>query len=357
MHNKTFQQKFIVCFLAGALGAYAIFEVNRKIFSEWIPVINNICLLFFLSSIAFVFVWHYKEKRQQINSSSVLAFCQGVIRYMIAIDLSMFAWRKIFLLQFDAPQALLDKPFSSLTGEQATIAYFAYSYPFALCVAALQLGGSFLLLFKKTRLLGVFILMPVVANIILIDIFYDIEVGVLFMAMALMLGLIYLLLCDYDKLVELFFPAKSNLPSFNFRNSLLKNFIRFSAVLIPMVIAALLYDFPNRHPDLTGKFKVGGLVINRNNIDLSSCKDSVLTLVYFDDNNDMVFEYNGQNHWQVGHFNFDKSSRALKTVWRYPKNQHDTLFASLSKIDPSNKMTLAGTMGKDTLLVDLVKVK
>lgn len=357
MANKTFIQKFILCFLTGTIGAFAISEVSRKLLPQWTMIITAAAALCFISAIIFIFIWQYREKRKKINSEATLIFWQGALRYFIAIDLSMFAWRKIFLLQFYAPQALLDKTVSSLTGEQLMIAFFSYSYPLGLCIAVAQLFGSTLLLFRKTTLLGAFILLPVITNIVLFDFFYNVHRSVLLMSTALLLGLFYLLLCDFEKVKTFFFSAKENILSFNFRNKFIKTSVRISAIVIPLIICFLLYDFPNRHPDITGKYKVQKLIINRIDKDLTNCKDSVLTTVYIDDNNDIVFENNSPNNWQVGHFSYNKNSRQLKVIWRYPKTFHDTLSATISKLDKEYRMTLTGIMGNDTITADLLKVK
>ena len=43
----------------------------------------------------------------------------------------------------------------------------------------LQLGGCLLLLYRRTRLLGVMILLPVMSNILFINVFYGINPGAL----------------------------------------------------------------------------------------------------------------------------------------------------------------------------------
>src|ERR1700712_4625232 len=142
MNSRSFLQKFVVCFLTGIIGAYAVFEVSRKIFEPWLNLISSLCGVLFFCSVFYSVIWHFREKKLGKNSTSILSFWQNAICYFIAIDLCMFSWRKLFHLQLHAPQGLLDKPVSALTGEQQTIAYFSYSYPFVLCIAALQMAGS-----------------------------------------------------------------------------------------------------------------------------------------------------------------------------------------------------------------------
>lgn len=354
MKSVSFLQKLSVCFLAGAAGAYANFELCRLVFSNHMHVVNIVSALLFWGSISFSLLWQYLERRDKIDSPAVLGFWRDTLCYFIAIDLCMFAMRKIFHLQFYAPDGLLDKQVSALSGEQLVIVFFAHSYLFGLCIASLQIVGSLCLLFRRTRLLGVFILLPVVFNIILLDIFYDVDIGALFQCCALTVGLLYLLLCHYESLLRLLF---NNVYEGTRGNQLIKYIVRISVVLIPVVLCTLIYDFPNRHPKITGKYEVRALSINGQVKDLTNCSDSLLTLVYIDDHNDIVFERNSMHRWRVGHFSYDKNTGGLKAIWRYPKTFHDTLSSVLIQTPVDSQFHFSGTMGEDTFVAELKKVK
>jgi len=357
MAHYTFFRKLALCFLTGLVGAYAVFELSRKILASFIHILSGIAAVILCSAVAFAFVWHFIEKRRGAVTVSVISFMHSLLAWFIAIDLSMFACRKIFHLQFYAPQALTDKTVSSLSGEQLTIAYFGHSYAFGLCIAFLQLAGAALLIFGRTRLLGIFVLLPVLLNIILIDFFYDIEIGALFQAIALLLGLLYFLLCDYRRLLAFFFPAGYTWSSPHSRRAIAGYLLRSLVFLLPLFIAWRLYDPANRHPDLTGKYKVTKLLINSSDRPLHDCRDSALSLVYFDDNNDVVFQYGSLDRWRVGHFSFNKDTKALSVIWRYPHSFHDTLVASVAtQLSPGN-IVLQGVMAHDTIVAHLLKVK
>jgi hypothetical protein len=105
---------------------------------------------------------------------------------------------------------------------------------------------------------------------------------------------------------------------------------------------------------LTGKYTVSHLKINRQDVTANSCSDSVLTLVYFDQGNDCVFEYNSQQRLFIGSYRLDKTRSHLAVAWRYPRNVHDTLTATLSPSGAQNKY-LIGKIGKDSLRMELVK--
>jgi len=349
-----FFHKIAVCAIAGLNGLFGIHETFRLLFKAYDFVVSAVSFSVLFAALVFIPVWQVAEKRGKWNGLKILDFWEASLCYFVAIDLCMFASRKIFHLQFYAPEGLTDKVASSLSGEQLTIVYFSHSYTFGLIIAAMQIGGSLLLLFRRTRLLGAFVLFPVVANIILIDIFYDIETGALIQAIVISLALVYLLLMEWKSILEFFFSVHQTAKVSGFERYGLA-LLRFSAVGIPMVICFILYDYPNRNPEISGRYEVTKLHINRREIDLKSCSDSMLTKVYFDDNHDVVFERNSLKRWRVGHFSYDRQNRSMKVVWRYPKGFHDTLLATLSAKNKQRSMTLSGIMGSDTLVAVLVQ--
>jgi hypothetical protein len=349
----SFRHKIGVCFLTGLNAAYGIHEVARLPFKSYEGILGIVCLAAFLLAMGFILIWHFRLKHG-LDSESVLGFFQSALCYFIAVDLCMFAWRKIFHLQFYAPDGMLEKSIGSLSGEMFTIAYFAHSYTFGVLLAAMQILGSFLLLFRKARLFGIFILFPIMLNIVLIDIFYDIEVGALIQAIVIGFGLLYLMWIEKAKIIGFFFSGINAFSRTSFGTVWIRQMIRISAIVFPMLACIYLYDYPNRHPEITGKYAVTELFVNQRKIDLTQCKDSMITKVYIDNNHDLVFERNSRDRWQVGHFSYDKSKRKMKVVWRFPKTLHDTLHATFSQ-KANQRMTLSGIMGRDTIKAVLVQ--
>lgn len=355
MKKVAFPRKLFTCVITGLNGMYAVHELGRLAFEAHIDMVSVIAFSTFFLCLAAVPLWHYQEKKQKPGLFSTIGFWQWAVAYFVAVDLCMFAWRKIFHLQFYAPQGLLDKTVSSLSGQQLLIAFFAYSYPLAVILAVFQLAGSVLLLSKRLRLLGIFVLLPVVANIILFDIFYDIEVGALIQAFVITGGLFFLLAPEFGRIKDFFLHINVAKTSGSAKKWL-GHAVQISAVVLPFGLCAMIYDFPNRHPELTGKYEVQELVVNHEKHERKSCSDTILTLVYIDDNNDLVFENNHPDNWQVGHFKYDKHTKKMEVIWRFPKNFHDTLRATISKTDRKNKIKMHGIMGKDTIVATLNKL-
>lgn len=92
-------------------------------------------------------------------------------RYFCAFMLYTYGISKLLHLQFDLQSQLARQPVGSLTGYQLTWFYFGYSRIYAVLLGITQVVGGTLLLFRKTTLLGALTMLPVMANILLINMF------------------------------------------------------------------------------------------------------------------------------------------------------------------------------------------
>lgn len=348
--------KIIACVIAGLVSSFCFFRIGKRFLPDWLNfrAVTIIAAGILLTAILYAVFWGLRRSQSGSRSAVILAFWQGIIRYSIALDLTMIGFQKFFRLQFSTPLARLDMPFSSFSPEELTWAYFGHSRAFVCIIGGCQILGSFLLLFKRTRLTGVFILLPVVLNIILLNACYHMEWGESIQAIELMIALLYLLLCEYRRLVEFFFRATSDLPSISSMPSFLKILLRFSTLFIPLFLI-WNYGPPDKNPWLTGKYKVGQWLVNQQNGTVNSCSDSVLTLVYFDPGNDCVFEYNSQQRRLFGHYLLDGNKR-MTIVWHYPKNIHDTLVATLTETGKESTRVISGKMGNNNVRIELTKV-
>ncbi len=356
MTKNSFSQNLMACLLAGIVGSIVMLRIGHRFLIDWIPFIVQIgvaCLYFLTLIIIFLFRQSRTDKNKT-DPQRNLAILQGLIRYFIALDLCMFGFQKIFHLQFAIPLGVLDNPFSSLSGEEMVWAFFGHFYAFTVIIAMTQITGSLMLLFRKTRLLAVIVLLPILLNILLLDWFYDLGLIVNIYITILTVAAVYLLLIEYDRLVKFFFTDRSALPQLSFRSLLWKNAIRFSVIIIPLLLMSL-YKFPKYDAEIYGKYEVKKLVINNVVQNLTPCRDSILTKVFID-KTDLVFEYNNYQRRFIGNYTYNKSNRSIIAVWHYPTGAHDTLFADILPGKTSEFKTLKGHMGKETFTIDLLRV-
>jgi hypothetical protein len=343
------------CLIAGIVSSFCFLRIGKRFLVDWLDfrMVVIIAAGILLTAVIYAFYLGFRKNPAPSRASAILAFWQGVTRYSIALDLTMIGWQKLFRLQFSTPLGRLDMPFNSFSPEDLTWAYFGQSRVFVCIIGGIQILGSCLLLFSRTRLAGVFVLLPVMLNIILLNACYHMEWGESIQAIELTIALCYLLFCEYHRLVEFFFRAKADAPSIRIQPRLLRSIVRLSVPVIPLLLIGH-YGSPDKNPWLTGKYTVSHLEINRRDVTANSCNDSVLTLVYFDEGNDCVFEYNSQQRRFIGSYRLDKTRSHLTIVWRYPQNVHDTLIAMLSPTGPQNQY-LTGKMGQDSIRMQLSK--
>ena len=355
--NVSFIHKIVVCFLTGILAAYTIKRFNPTYLPNWIPKISIpiTIWLFLLASLLFIPFWQFQERRNKINSTSTLGFLQSVLIYFLAFDFTKWALLKFLHLHMTTSLGWMEMPMTMLSGEQQLSHFFGQNYPMVIAFGICEISGAILILFRKTRLLGSFILFVMCTNIALMDFLYGVKEP--FPEVVLLLFVVvYIALQDYDKIKNFFFKANTNLPGFNFKNQLLKNIIRISAIAIPLLILIPNYEVQFR-PNLTGKYKITKMTVNRKELLLNSCNDSIFSNVYFDLGDYFVFMSNNFINRQVGRFKFNEATRQFKTVWQYPKGLNDTLHGQISSLNSENIMTLSGIMGKDTLNMELFKMQ
>jgi len=241
MTPTSLLKKFATCFIAGLTAIALLLVLGNSGTLTWFPpvIVFSLVGVSLFSSLIFPFIWQAKEKKQNINSDKVYSIVYGIIRYTIAFNLASFGWKKLLGLQFVVPNEISDLPMNKQTGEWLTWYYFGHSFAFGLILAMIQIGGSYLLLFRRTLLLGATILFAFMLNLTLINIFYKMNAGALFQSVALTIGIVFLILIDYEKLVSFFLITKSTLPTISLSN-FTKNIIRLSALILSLIFILYL---------------------------------------------------------------------------------------------------------------------
>ena len=350
MHRISFIKKFSTCTLAGLVIGASAFRICITYFKTW-GTIGNFSIIPFLTvviAVVYALVWQARKT----NNLSTLAFWQGLIRYGVALDLAEFGWAKIFHRQLVMPLSKLDLPYNSFSSSDIFWTFFSHSYVFGCIIAALQIGGAMLLLFHRTRLVGVFILLPILANILLMNIFYQIGSSVVIHTSIMMAGILYFLVVEFKRLKEFFFAATNRLPNLPF-SKYVKWIIRLSIIYIPLLLMAM-HGNADKYPDLTGKYEVKQLRINQQIQHINTSADSILTIVYFDIKNGCVFQFNTPTkRWNGA---FTKDSTHLKIKWFSPANK-PVFNGTISTSNDSGELMLTGMLGKDSVDVILQKTK
>lgn len=300
--------------LLGLLFAFVVSLVFRRLASKLLGAFVPLDLIYMAAylplfiALAMVFAWHSRERRGLPPVHKI--WLRQLIAFFLALDLAMFGIQKLQKLQMLIPLGKLDEPFSSFSGYNLVWAFFHFSYGFTAVIALLQIVAAALILFNRTRLSGSLIALPMLVFISLMDFFYDMPPGVLAQGIVLLIADIYFICTDGSHLLPQLFirTTKSDIP--------LKWLWPTLFVLVP-VLSAITYQHPNRHPELTGKYRVENLKINGISYKAKTSTDSVLTHVYLDLDDVVGFSWNDHRRVRIGVYKLgDKGKIDMK--WRHP---------------------------------------
>ena len=308
-----------------------------------------------------VLLWIEKEKAEMRKGVIWQAYLLAIIRYWLAFTISTYGFAKIFRTQFTTPDFIKDMPMGEVGGFYLTWYYFGYSYTLSVIIALLQIGGSILLLFRRTTLLATMVLLPVMVNIVLINMFYSIAVGAFVVSGLLTSALIYLLLLDFEKLKAAFWAVTDQLPSIRVGNGWIKSLVR----LLPVLAAfGMIYSFIWRDTSdklLLGTWQVEKFTRNGTLLPADAwLKDRyVFSKVYFSGMYGCAFSSNPYAYISdqslQGQYSFDPKKGALQFIYYSGNRQADTLQAHISGLT-SDAMNLEGILNNDTLQMKLVKI-
>jgi hypothetical protein len=247
MEKKTLSQKILTCLVAGLTLSALWLSIGNSGIIPWLPPILIFSLVGISMVLGFIFpfIWQNLERKGEVDSSKIVAFIYLTIRYSIAINLCRFGWAKLFGLQFNVPESIAVQPINQLSGEWLTWFYFGYSHTFGIIVGMIQIVGSYLLLFRRTLLLGAIMLFSFMLNLTLINIFYQMNLGGLLQSIILTIGILFLILLDYKRLVDFFLKTTALIPTLNGASSLTKHIIRLSVILLTLVYTIYLKFYMN----------------------------------------------------------------------------------------------------------------
>ena len=242
MNENAFLKKLVTCLVAALTIIALLLVLGNSGTLKWFPpmVVFSLVALVFLSAVIYPFIWQHREKKQQPDSKKLYGFLYAIIRYTIAFNLACFGWKKLFGLQFVVPDSISSQPMNQQSGEWLTWYYFGHSYTFGVMLALVQMVGSWLLLFRKTLLAASFILFAFMLHLTLINIFYQMNAGALTQSVLLTIGIAFLMLSDYKRLVTFFFKITTDIPTPAFENSMTKNLLRLSAILLSLLFTLYL---------------------------------------------------------------------------------------------------------------------
>jgi len=234
-------------------------------------------------------------------------------RFVASFLILIYGFAKINGSQFTILASELDKPLREVSGFWLTWYYFGYSSIYGNFIALVQITGGILLMFRKTTLLGSCILLPVITNIILVDIFYAIDPGALLVALIIEAILIVILALHKDELVEVFWRKQNSFIASG-PSGKLKIYgtyaIRILMILIPAIFTYWVANYNNRLPTPID----GGWTVVET-FPHNESTSNALTAIFFERNRAYLCVFkrkDGTYEWH--HFEIDSTKGTIK-MW------------------------------------------
>ena len=362
-----YSDAFFISIAAGyMLHSLAMFlpEKTAALYPSFLRVGYKYLLFAAAVSSVYVVITNRREREGRFNSEKAHAILFGLIRFWLAAGISSYGFAKILGIQFSGANEIIlrDSLLGDISGNYLTWYYFNFSHTFILIIGYLQIGGALLLLFRRTTLSGIFLLLPVLVNIVMIDLFYGIPPAPTILSIVFTAGLIYLLLLHTQKLINLFFKTVYALPKAG--NRRFRNILRIAVVVFAFASIyqeLLKYKYISKPGDaaILGKWKVEKSSINGKEIPPNAWQtdSSTWATIYFFNagycaigSNPYYFDRTKKN---FGEYSFDKSKHLLNIYFLKTK---DSLHASIDFLT-ANEMLVKGLLGKDTINLQLTKVK
>lgn len=162
------------------------------------------------------------------NQQKIITVLQLILVYYLALIMLKYGFDKLFKAQFYLPEPnLLFTPLGRLDKDILYWSTMGSSYTYNLFMGFMEIIPALMLLFKKTRALGLFILSGVLLHVVFVNFSFDISVK-LFSSFLLLINL--LLLAPYLKKIILFFVLNkiTSLSYLTGENLINSKVIRFS---------------------------------------------------------------------------------------------------------------------------------
>lgn len=156
-----------------------------------------------------------------MNKSNYKVTLELVLRQCVFIILNIYAVSKLlggqFYMKGKIPDEIANTTLGEASGFSLAWTFMGHSYFYILFVGAFQLLGAWFLLWNKTKLTGVLILLPIMVNIIIFDIIFLDVYPALANAIIVLLMLLLILFFNKEVVKEIVikltnFQSKTSVP-------------------------------------------------------------------------------------------------------------------------------------------------
>ena len=290
-------------------------------FSSDTIALNLLLLLLFLLAIVSVFLLHFLK----IKTDNMVLISRVISCYYIVFILIIYGFDKVFKAQFYLPEPnILYTSFGNLSKDILYWSTLGTSRFYSISMGIIEVVTAILILFKRTRILGLLISIGVFVNIILINFGFDISVKTF--SIFLLLVTLFSVYPNLKMLINfLVFQRREQLTHTNqaiVSNPFLKIWIKFIVVgllflqiLFPYFQSQNFNDDLQVRPFLHGAYQVNQIIVKT---DTLKTTDFPIHKIFIHRNNYIIFQ--GKNNVMTDyHFEMDSIKKQL-LLQDYKKN-------------------------------------
>lgn len=296
------------------------------------------------------------------------------VRYFIAMQALSYGIIKLFALQMVFPNlSQLATPLGDFLPMRLSWMFIGYSAPYQIFSGAMEVLAGVLLLNRKTLTMGLCVAVGVFANVVMLNLSYDIPVKLF--SMHLLFYCLFLLAYDAKRLLQFFVLNQPVSPSYSYQISFPKKWLRYGRLalksgFVMMTAIMPLINSYQRYTDTlsnnqikpisAGMYDVKTFVINRDTVAISASD----TLVW----KDVIFEKSGmgsvnssdtlfRQRYHRGYFNYkpDSVTNTMSFIKRSVTGDSTFLFNSRYKLPNQNTIHLWAKIRNDSVFVEMVK--
>ncbi len=137
------------------------------------------------------------------NNKIYLQIFDKAIRVFTGFMVAIYGLAKPFQFSY-IKEYIGDEVISELTGMQLMWYFFGYSSIVPITIGVFQVIGSIFLLFNKTKLIGIAMLLPILFNIVLFDLVYEVNLGATIYGIIFLIFLLLSAAIDFKRIIIVF---------------------------------------------------------------------------------------------------------------------------------------------------------
>lgn len=321
--------------------------------SDTYSLLILLILLFLIAVIISVVLFILKIKTERM-----LKIFRTFLVYYLIICLFRYGFSKIFLFQFYQPESnILFTRFGNLSKDILYWSTIGVSPFYQITLGLIEVFAAILLLFRKSRIVGLLVSLGIFTNVLLVNFGFDISVklysillfsATLFLLLPSFKSLYYFLILDKN--------VKLKTDWFQLKNSKLSNSLK--VIIVGLLLIQIVYPFifqntiKSEMANLKGAYKV----IDFAEADSFSSHQPTIKFIFFHSEGFIIFQDSDENTTDFYIEDFRENEKF--TIVDYQNNRKEILYnfnkndsiLSLQFLDISNKKIIAKQ-------VDLIKME